>query len=212
MPGEIAEMTSALQEPGLALTREKGCDGALWQLIESAKQGDASAFDELMVRYQRRVVSTAWRMLGNREDARDAAQEVFLRVFKYLKSYRPAEDFDGWLYSIVVNVSRDIARKRPPSAIDYCESEGSGKELDRIAAAGDVEGSIIQSQQRGIITRALATLSRKEREALVLRDLEGLSTEEVARVLGSSQATVRSQISSARRKIKAFKDRLMKQR
>jgi RNA polymerase sigma-70 factor, ECF subfamily len=212
MPGEMAEMTRVLKEPGLAVTRERGDDSALWRLIESARQGDAAAFEEIMIRYQRRVINTAWRMLGNREDARDAAQDVFLRVFKYLKSYRSAEDFHGWLYRIIVNVCRDIARKRPPPGIASYEAEQRGGEPDWIADTGDVEESAIQSQQLGIITDALATLSRKEREALVLRDLEGLSTEEVARVLGSSQTTVRSQISSARRKIKIFKDRLMKQR
>jgi len=212
MPGETAEMTSVLREPGLSVTHGKTCDSALWHLIEAARQGDAAAFEQVMVRYQRRVVNTAWRMLGNREDARDAAQDVFLRVFKYLKSYRSEEDFDGWLYRIIINVCRDIARKRPPATSDFLEAQPGGGNIDRIAAAGDVEESAIHSQQRTIIAAALATLSRKEREALVLRDLEGLDTREVARLLGSTQTTVRSQISSARRKIRIFKDRWMKQR
>jgi len=196
----------------LAATYRNGPDCALWQLIESAKLGDAAAFEEMMVRYQRRVVNTAWRMLGNREDARDAAQDVFLRVFKYLKSYRASEDFDGWLYRIIVNVCRDIARKRPPAALASYETERESGDLDVIGDRGDIEESAIQSEQRNMIVEALASLSTKEREALVLRDLEGLSTEEVARLLGSSQTTVRSQISSARKKIKIFRDRLMKQR
>jgi len=212
MPGEIAEITQVLREPGLAVTHAKGCDSALWHLIEAARQGDAASFDEIMVRYQRRVLNTAWRMLGNTEDARDAAQDVFLRVFKYLKSYRSAEDFDGWLYRIIVNVCRDIARKRPPAPPASYEAEVQNGELAGIAVAGGAEESAIQSQQRNIIAEALATLSRKEREALVLRDLEGFSTKEVARLLGSSQTTVRSQISSARKKIKLFKDRMMRQR
>jgi RNA polymerase sigma-70 factor (ECF subfamily) len=210
MPGEIAELTPVLKEPGLTLTPGNGCDAALWRLIESARQGDAAAFEEIMIRYQRRVVNTAWRILGNREDARDAAQDVFLRVFKYLKSYRSTCDFDGWLYRIVVNVCRDIARKRPPATISSYESEraaGAG-----VADEADIEESATRSQQRNIIVEALATLSRKEREALVLRDLEGFTTKEVARMLGSSQTTVRSQISSGRKKIKLFKDRLAKQR
>jgi len=213
MPGElVAEITRMIEEPGLAATYRKGPDCALWQLIESAKLGDAAAFEEIMVRYQRRVVNTAWRMLGNREDARDAAQDVFLRVFKYLKSYRASEDFDGWLYRIIVNVCRDIARKRPPAALASYETERESGDLDVIGDRGDIEESAIQSEQRNMIVEALASLSTKEREALVLRDLEGLSTEEVARLLGSSQTTVRSQISSARKKIKIFRDRLMKQR
>jgi len=211
MPGDIAEMTSALQEPGLSLTRGKSCDSGLLQLIDSARNGEAAAFEEIMIRYQRRVINTAWRMLGNREDAQDAAQDVFLRVFKYLKSFRFSEDFDGWLYRIIVNACRDIARKRPPTSAGSCEEAG-GPDLERLAADGDVEESAIHSQERTIIAEALATLSRKEREALVLRDLEGFSTEEVARLLGSSQTTVRSQISSARKKIKLFRDRLLKQR
>src|SRR5215472_15077090 len=205
MPGDTVEMTSLLQQPGLALSRGKGCDSALVELIERASKGDAAAFEEIMIRYQRRVLNTAWRMLGNREDARDAAQDVFLRVFKYLKSYSSAEDFDGWLYRIIVNVCRDIARKRPPAPPASYGAEVQNGELAGIAVAGGAEESAIQSQQRNIIAEALATLSRKEREALVLRDLEGFSTKEVARLLGSSQTTVRSQISSARKKIKLFR-------
>jgi len=212
MPGEAAEITQVLREPGLAVWHVKDRDSALWHLIEKAKDGDEAAFEEIMVRYQRRVINTAWRMLGNKEDARDAAQDVFLRVFKYLKSFRSSEDFDGWLYRIIVNACRDIARKRPPLATASCETQPGRYDLEGVAGASDVEESAIHSQQRNIIAEALATLSRKEREALVLRDLEGFSTEEVARVLGSSQTTVRSQISSARRKIKAFRDRLLKQR
>lgn len=73
----------------------------------------------------------------------------------------------------------------------------------------DIEANAIKSQQRSLIAEALDTLSTKERAALVLRDLEGLSTEEVARILGSSQTTVRTQISSARAKIKQYRDRVM---
>ena len=65
---------------------------------------------------QRRVISTAWRMLGNEEDARDAAQEVFFRTYKYLSKYKAEQDFYGWLYRIIVNACHDIARKRTRSA------------------------------------------------------------------------------------------------
>src|SRR5215470_9903467 len=116
MPGDILDLAPALEGPGPIVTHLNIRDSALWQLIERARQGDAAAFDGIMIRYQRRVVGTAWRMLGDREDARDAAQEVFFRVFKYLKSYRSTEDFEGWLYRIILNVCRDAFRKRPPAA------------------------------------------------------------------------------------------------
>jgi len=212
MPGDVAEIARLIEEPGVSVTCERGCESGLGRIIERARQGDAAAFDDVMIHYQRRVVNTARRMLGNQEDARDAAQEVFLRLFKYLKSYKQGQDFDGWLYRIVINVCRDLARKRPPTAISSCEAERGFRKLDDIAATGDIEDQAIQSQHRSIVAEALATLSTKEREALVLRDLEGFSTEEVAKLLGSSQTTVRSQVCSARRKIKLFKDRLTKQR
>src|SRR5215467_12204285 len=101
MPGdqrlrEDAEATSALIAP----------------LIDRAASGDNAAFDQIMILYQRRVVTVAWQLLGSEEDARDAAQEVFLRVYKYLNSYRRDKSFGGWLYRINGNVCRDIARKR----------------------------------------------------------------------------------------------------
>lgn len=180
-------------------------------LIENAKSGDAAAFDQLMICYQRRVVSTAWRMLGNREDARDAAQEAFLRVYKHLGSFREDQEFSAWLYRIVVNVCHDLARKRGRSdQFASLEAERESGYIENLASKADIEAATIRAQEQAMVAEALQTLSKKERAAIVLRDLEGLSTEEVARALGSSQTTVRSQISSARNKIKAFRDRVMK--
>jgi RNA polymerase sigma-70 factor (ECF subfamily) len=166
--------------------------------VERAKAGDAAAFEALIDCYQRKVLSTAFRLLGNREDAQDAAQEVFLRVHKYLRGFRSDQDFAAWLYRIIVNVCRDHIRKREAGT------------LEALASGEDVEANAIKSQQHAMIAEALDTLSTKERAALVLRDFEGLSTVEVARVLGSSQTTVRTQICSARAKIKQYRDRVLK--
>src|SRR6185295_9263345 len=177
-----------------------------------AKGGDMAAFEQIIEHHQRRVISTAWRMLGNREDARDAAQEVFLRVYKYLKGFRSDQDFAAWLYRIIVNVCRDHQRNRSGQhQLSSFETDLEAGTLESLTSGEDVEANAIRSQQRALIVEALETLSTKERSALVLRDLEGLSTEEVARVLGSSQTTVRSQISSARAKIKLYRDRVLNQ-
>ncbi len=182
-------------------------------LIKLARAGESGAFDQIMIRHQRKVVSLAWRVLGNEEDARDAAQETFLRVYKYLCKYDEQQDFAGWLYRITINVCRDMARKRSRNPLlTSFESEREAGNLDTLKSDADAEAAAIHSQEQAIIARALASLSAKEREAIVLRDLEGLSTEEVARVLGSSQTTVRSQISSARAKIKQYRDRVLKRR
>lgn len=183
-------------------------DGAatpLVRLIRRAQAGDAAAFDELIIAHQRKVVSLAWRLLGNPDDARDAAQEAFLRVYKHLDKFDPTRDFSGWLYRIVVNVSRDLARKRRPNIRSFEAGLETG-EFAEPASHLDTEAGAMAAEQQAIVLRALATLSDKERAALVLRDLEGLPTDEVARILRSSPTTVRSQISMARVKIKAFRE------
>lgn len=189
-------------------------------LVARARAGDAAAFEQIMLDTERKVVATAWRMLGNREDARDAAQEVYLRVYKYLDRFKPEQDFNGWLYRITINVCRDAARKKSSAP----RGGGGGGEFfaartnepetaaspQQQSVSPDAEENAIRAQQHSILMSALETLPAKERAALVLRDLEGLTTEEVARVLRSRPVTVRSQISSARTKLKLHCARLLK--
>jgi RNA polymerase sigma-70 factor, ECF subfamily len=164
-------------------------------LLERAISGDVSAFEQIILRYERRVFSLAWRLLGKPEDAQDASQEVFLRAFRYLHRFDRRRPFEPWLMKMTVNVCHDLSRKRhaqPQGVIDP----------DVLRAAGDPHRELHTEQQRTILYKALQELPEKERAAIVLRDIEGLSTAEVAEILGSSEATVRSQISSARLKIK----------
>lgn len=182
--------------------------------IERARAGDAAAFEQVMVCTQHKVAATSWRLLGNREDARDAAQEVFLRAFKYLKGYRPEQDFHGWLYRITVNVCRDILRARNKAGAQTppADSERELSALETVAGDSDAEEAAVVAQQRAIVRRALEMLPEKERTALVLRDLEGLSTDEVARAMGSRPGTVRSQVSTARGKVKVFCERFLREK
>ena len=213
MPGEVAEIALMTDSLGLPDSSARTAASSLASMIERAKAGDAAAFEEMIDCYQRKVLTTSWRMLGNREDARDAAQEVFLRVYKYLGGFRTDQDFGAWLYRIIVNVCRDHLRKRGrPEQFTSLEAEQELGSFDAHASGDDIEASAIRSQQQALITQALDTLTKKERAAIVLRDLEGLTTEEVARALGSSQTTVRSHISSARAKIKKFRDRALRTR
>jgi RNA polymerase sigma-70 factor (ECF subfamily) len=190
----------------------RGPEAALASLIERAASGDAAAFDELMIHSQQKVMTVSWRLLGNEEDARDAAQETFLRVYKYLGSYRRDEDFFGWLYRITVNVCRDMERRRGirKDQLTSLESEEEAGTLEHPAGADDALDQTLLAQRRAMVARAMATLPAKERAAVVLRDFEGLSTEEVARIMGTRPATVRVQISSARTKIKQYCMRLLK--
>ena len=210
MAAEIAHtfLTSAEEHP-----RPRAAADPLAALVARTRAGDTAAFDELMRATERKVVAAAWRLLGEREDARDAAQEVYLRAFKYLARFREGEDFQAWLYRITVNVCRDAARRR--RARHDCGA--SEEELERAAAnlggpAGgrDAEGDALLTQRRAMLRRALQELPERERAAVVLRDLEGLSTGEVARILNTRPVTVRSQVCSARAKLKNYCDRLQR--
>ncbi|HSE15500.1 MAG TPA: sigma-70 family RNA polymerase sigma factor [Pyrinomonadaceae bacterium] len=175
-------------------------------LIERAAGGDTAAFERIMIHSQQRVMAVTWRMLGNEADASDASQEVFLRVYKYLKRFRQDQDFFAWLYGITVNVCRDFLKERQHHSNRFVPLSESAEAvaLETTAEHTDAESMVDQAQQRELIAKAIALLPFKERASIVLRDMEGCSTEEVAQVMNSSATTVRSQISSARKKIRAY--------
>lgn len=167
-------------------------------LIAAAQSGDTAAFGRLVEIHQQRVFRTARAILGNDADAQDAAQEAFLRAFRHLESFDPKRDLAAWLYRITVNVCRDMVRRK--------SGQGTGKiDTEALAACdpGPFEAAALQ-EQRDLTRRAIARLPYKERAAITLRDLEGLTTAEVAAALGTTQATVRSQVSAARAKLRRY--------
>jgi len=204
-PNGAAEMALAveIQLPQRAVRRN---EPSLGGLIERAAAGDTAAFEQIMVHSQQRVLSLSWRILGNEADARDATQEVLLRVYKYLGRFRQDQDFFAWVYGITVNVCRDILKQRQRRSHRFISfpSEVEQDAVDAPIEQDDAEQSAIRKQRHELISKAIATLPYKERAAIVLRDVEGLTTEEVAQVLKSSPTTVRSQISSARQKIRDY--------
>src|SRR5918992_5560335 len=204
VPSGTADMALALEMP-LLRNPPNTDQSSLSRLIERAANGDKAAFEQVMVQSEQRVMAMSWRMLGNEADARDASQEVFLRVYKYLGRFRGDQDFFPWLYGITVNVCRDFLKKRQNHSSRFVSfGEDAGVAHEVADEHVDAEHMLIQTQQRELITKAMGTLPFKERASIVLRDVEGLSTEEVARIMKSSATTVRSQISSARKKIRIY--------
>lgn len=181
-------------------------------LIVRARSGDADAFEAIMLHYQQQVLSIARRLLGNVDDARDAAQEVFLRLHKYLGRFDERKELRPWLYRMTVNVCHDIGRNRRAGTMVSLEQEQAQGNLAALQSQHDIEAEISTAQEKQIIAAALAELSEKERAAVVLRDIEGLATNVVAQILNSSESTVRSQISTARVKIKRYRDRVLTRR
>ena len=186
---------------------------SLARLIERAAAGDMVAFEEIMKHSEKRVMRMTWRMLGNEADARDAAQEVFLRVYKYLGRFKQDQPFFAWVYQITLNVCRDIARKRQQYNTQFISLDNGNEAASVISdTQADAEETLIRVQERELIMRAIATLPERERAAILLRDLDGFSTDEVARIMRSTATTVRSQISSARQKIRVYCERYIKKR
>jgi RNA polymerase sigma-70 factor (ECF subfamily) len=154
---------------------------------------EPATFEELLRTHEAMVARTALRLTGNRQDAQDAAQEVFLRLHRSLGRMDDSRNLTGWLYRVTVNVCRDILRKRRNT--DSLEDA-------QVAVPSCAEADLGRAEQLKLVEDALRTLPEKERAAVALRDIEGLSTREAAEILGSSEATVRSQISAARMKIR----------
>jgi len=172
------------------------------KIIARAITGDRAAFEEIVRLHERRVLTLAYRLLGNGEDAQDAAQDVFLRAFKYLRRFDASKPLEPWLVRVTVNVCRRLGRKRQRIAAVQ------DPPVEREDPAGNPHTQLRTEEQKTVLYRALAELGEKERAAVVLRDIEGFSTAEVARLLGSAEATVRSQISVARLKMRKAIERM----
>jgi RNA polymerase sigma-70 factor (ECF subfamily) len=174
-------------------------------VLEAARSGDLEAFEMLMRPHERLVLVTALRLLGNLEDAQDASQEVFLRLYRNLGKLRASGNLAGWLYRVTVNVCHDVRARRPAET-------PLEEAVELVSPGADPQQMATRNEEHRALELSLRLLSNKERAAVVLRDLEGLSTEEVARILGASQATVRSQIFQARIKMKDFVERYFRRR
>jgi RNA polymerase sigma-70 factor (ECF subfamily) len=177
-------------------------------LLTRAASGDAAAFEQIVVRHERRVLTLSWRLLGAMEDAQDAAQEVFIRTFKYLHRFDTQKPFEPWLVRMTVNVCRDLGKARQLRGAVLVEQRDSWDRVELRDPGNDPHEELQFEQQRQMLYRALDELPEKERTAFVLRDIEGMTTAETADALGSSEATIRSQISSARLKIRKFVERM----
>lgn len=174
----------------------------LEDLILRAGSGELSAFDRLMRMHERQVFNTAWRLLGRVEDAEDAVQEVFLRLFRYIHRVDARRQLAPWLYRVTINVSNDLRRRRTRQSRFQHDLEQADTLTDPAAGPDQV---VAARQETLEVLQALDRLSTRQRTAVVLRDIEGLSTTEVAGIMRSSKATVRSLISRARLKIREYR-------
>jgi RNA polymerase sigma-70 factor (ECF subfamily) len=172
------------------------------ELIRAAIGGDREAFETLVVLKRERVVRTAYQVTGDLEDARDVAQWVFLRLWRVLPRFDPQRRFDTWLYRITVNAAIDQLRTRgPKGAIQPLREDPAV--LERASTAGAAEQALDLELLQKAFLRLAARLAPRQRAAFVLKEIEGLDTPEVARILGVRESTVRNHLHQARRILQA---------
>ena len=166
------------------------------QLVERSRAGDVAAFEELVRRHQSRAYGVAYRLLGNKEDAQEVAQEAFARAYFRLGEFRGTAQFRTWLYRILVNLAMDYLRRRRPEVRE-------GDAVLQPVANGENPGTRLdQRELRQRITRAIEMLPADLRTVIVLREMEGLSYSEIARVIRRPVGTVMSRLFHARQRLR----------
>ena len=171
------------------------------ELIQKAGRGDAYAFEQLMAAHENKMYAVALRMCGNREDAQDCLQEAMVRVYRALSGFKGQSSFSTWVYRITMNSCLDELRRRKnrmTSSLDAMLENGFAPSDD-----GDTpEQSSLRSEQRRALERAIRELPEDMRAAIVLRDVQGLSYEEIAQALEANVGTIKSRISRGREKLR----------
>jgi RNA polymerase sigma-70 factor (ECF subfamily) len=181
-----------------------GIPDAETALIERCQQGDAAAFDALVQQYSSWVYNLAYRLTGNPDDAEDVAQEAFVRVFKAIRRYRRSAAFSTWLYRVVTNVCLDELKRRGRRPVPMSQSGDADSDPPEAADPMADPAEIAERRERqAVIQRAIASLPRQQRAVLVLCDVQGMSYEEAAEVLGAKVGTVKSRLNRARLALKA---------
>ena len=175
------------------------------EIIDAVLSGDVNAFEELVTEYQTRVYNIALKMTGNREDAFDISQEAFIKAYKALNGFRGESSFGSWLYRLTANMSVDFIRRQnihKPYKLVYLDDEG---ELERPYEIPDYSGepqSRLESMEtREAIDAGLKSLPSEQRLILILRDVDGLSYQEISEALEMELGTVKSRIFRARAKL-----------
>jgi RNA polymerase sigma-70 factor (ECF subfamily) len=178
-------------------------------LVSKAKTGDSDAFRTLVVRYQRKVYALALGIVKDADLAWDVAQEAFVRVHKHLAEFEAKSSFSTWLYRISTHLAIDAVRRERRSQKDEVDEVNealladAGEGILATALGNDPRESVLRRELAGKIQEALQTLPEKHRTILVLREVEGLSYEELAERLGIHKGTVMSRLFHARKKMQA---------
>lgn len=178
------------------------------ELVKSARRGDLAAYDELVRRYQERIYATIYHMTSNHEDANDLAQESFIKAFHALKSFKGGSSFYTWVYRIAVNKTINFLKQRKnrvQMSLDDLDFNAE-HDPDLVALISEKtprrEINITELQEK--LNEAMQKLSESHRLVVTLHDVQGLSHEEIAKIMDCNIGTVRSRLFYARQQLQAY--------
>ena len=177
------------------------------RIVQKVLKGDVNAFEKLVLEYEKSVYNIALRMTGNSEDASDMTQEAFIKAYNSLQSFRGDSKFSVWLYRIATNVCLDFLRsksRKPTVSLSVEDNEGEEVQLDVADESQSPELLLDRQMTRESVRRGLETLSPEYRQILLLREIQGLSYDEISQTLGLEVGTVKSRIFRARKKLCTF--------
>ena len=179
-----------------------------WAIVQRVQNGEVSAFNQLVQKYRQPLFSTIYNMTGNREDATDIAQEVFIKAFQSIKRFRGQASFYTWLYRIAVNSSITfIKRAKKQRFINYetiDETLVSSEILEYFTAKTKTEKGALLKELQEKLNEALQKLSPKHRIVVILHEVEGMNHKEIADITKTSEGTVRSRLHYAKKMLQAF--------
>ena len=175
--------------------------------VRRVLDGDLGAFEELVAAYEKQVYNLALRMTDNPQDAEDMAQEAFLKAYRSLSQFRGDSKFSVWLYRIVSNVCLDYLRgqkRRSAVSLSVEDDDGEETQFDLPDESASPELLLERKLTREAVQRGLQRLSDEQRQILLLREIQGLSYEEIGLALQLEPGTVKSRIFRARKRLCAF--------
>ncbi|HSB78698.1 MAG TPA: sigma-70 family RNA polymerase sigma factor [Candidatus Methylomirabilis sp.] len=175
-----------------------------WNLVDSAKRGDRNSFGTLVRRHQDQMFNLAYQIVRNREDALDIAQEAFSKAFVSLRHFKGDASFTTWMHRIVVNLAIDsLRRKQREGQTSYDDTRGASEEHQGAILAPDDPAEILEAKQvRVLLVRGIARLPPAQRAVLILREIEGMTYEQIARAVGCTLGTVMSRLFYARQRLR----------
>jgi RNA polymerase sigma-70 factor (ECF subfamily) len=165
------------------------------ELVARSREGDLDSFNQLVMRWERPIYALAYRVIGREEDARDVAQETFLRAFRALGGFKGQAKFSSWLYRITLNLCRDWIRRQRRTPVAQAPEGVDLVELASEATPSEsIEDLVSRREMSRAVARAMAMLPEEQRTAIILKEYHGLTFQEIADLLGCPLSTVKTRL------------------